>query len=136
VHLPITLLAFFAGGGPAAAASVVAPQPPTADTAAVSGVCRVVVRRRRADDRSWDAAPYATPLRGPAPLPGREKSGVGGTGIMTGETGAAIQYKSECAMRETDLSLRPLISLVKYIIYARIRVHSIHNIEHYLYRLG
>jgi hypothetical protein len=34
-----------------------------------------------------DAAPYATPLRGPAPLPGREKSGVGGTGIMTGETG-------------------------------------------------
>jgi hypothetical protein len=34
-----------------------------------------------------DAAPYTTPLRGPAPLLGREKSGVGGTGIMTGETG-------------------------------------------------
>jgi hypothetical protein len=33
------------------------------------------------------AAPYATPLREPAPLLGREKSGVGGTGIMTGETG-------------------------------------------------
>jgi hypothetical protein len=37
-----------------------------------------------------DAAPYTMPLRGPAPLPGREKSGVGGTGIMTGETGPCI----------------------------------------------
>ena len=31
---------------------------------------------------------YATPLREPTPLPGREKSGVGGTGIMTSETGS------------------------------------------------
>eukprot|EP01047_Picozoa_sp_COSAG01_P028089 COSAG01_NODE_1875_length_8997_cov_11.927624_15_plen_76_part_00 len=28
------------------------------------------------------------------------------------------------------------LPLVKYIIYARIRVRSIHNIEHYLYRIG
>ena len=34
------------------------------------------------------AGPYATPLRGPTTLPGREKSGVWGAGIMTGETGS------------------------------------------------
>jgi hypothetical protein len=42
---------------------------------------------KRGPPGEGDAGSYATPLRWPTPLPGREKSGAGGTGIMTSGTG-------------------------------------------------